>query len=258
MDVKDEQKSWAPLDEYSLASRLSYFLWSSMPDDELLNLAGQDRLRANLHAQVERMLGDVKSHNFIEDFSGQWLQTRNVLNWSIVEKAVLDREGIRSFQPMLTPAIRQAMVNETTMFFNRVVHEDRSILEFIDSDYTYLNEDLAKYYKIPSVTGPEMRLVQLTKDNHRGGVLTQGSMLLVTSNANRTSPVKRGVFVLDKFLGLRPHDPPPNVPGLEDASKSIKDHEPTFREMLELHRADVLCASCHKLMDPIGSGTGKL
>ena len=115
-----------------------------------------------------------------------------------------------------------------------------------------MNEDLAKYYKINGVTGPEMRLVQLTKDNHRGGVLTQGSMLLVTSNANRTSAVKRGVFVLDKFLGLRPHDPPPNLPGLEDAGKLIKDHDPTLREMLELHRADALCASCHKLMDPIG------
>ena len=197
-----------------------------MPDDELLSLADHNQLRENLPVQVQRMLADEKSRNFIEDFSGQWLQTRNVLNWSIVEKAVLDREGIRSFKPVLTPAIRQAMVDETTMFFNRIVHEDRSMLEFIDSDYTYLNEDLARYYKISGVTGTEMRLVSLTKDNHRGGVLTQGSMLLVTSNANRTSPVKRGVFVLDKFLGLRPHDPPPNVPGLEDASKSIKDHDP--------------------------------
>ena len=201
---------------------------------------------------IEWMLASEKLHRFVEDFSGQWLQTRNVLNWSIVEKAVLDREGIRSFRPVLTPAMRQAMVNETTMFFNRIVHEDRSVQDFIDSDYTYLNEDLAKFYKINGVTGPEMRLVQLTKDNHRGGVLTQGSMLLVTSNANRTSAVKRGVFVLDKFLGLRPHDPPPNLPGLEDAGKLIKDHDPTLREMLELHRADALCASCHKLMDPIG------
>ncbi len=252
VDLKGEQKRWALIDEYSLASRLSYFLWSSMPDDELLSLAGHEQLRANLPAQIQRMLASEKSRSFIEDFSGQWLQTRNVMNWSIVEKAVLDREGVRSFKPVLTPAIRQAMVDETTMFFNRIVREDRSTLEFIDSDYTYLNEDLAGYYKIPGVTGKEMRLVSLTKDNHRGGVLTQGSMLLVTSNSNRTSPVKRGVFVLDKFLGLRPHDPPPNVPGLEDASKSIKDHDPTFREMLELHRADTLCASCHKLMDPIG------
>jgi hypothetical protein len=251
-ETHDAEHRWAPVDEYSLASRLSYFLWASMPDDELLDMARRNELRANLPAQLERMLASEKSHRFVEDFSGQWLQTRNVLNWSIVEKAVLDREGIRSFRPVLTPAIRQAMVNETTLFFSRIVHEDRSVQDFIDSDYTYMNEDLAKYYKISGVTGPEMRLVQLTKDNHRGGVLTQGSMLLVTSNANRTSAVKRGVFVLDKFLGLRPHDPPPNLPSLEDASKAIKDHDPTFREMLELHRADTLCASCHKLMDPIG------
>ncbi len=191
-ETHDAQPRWAPVDEYSLASRLSYFLWASMPDDELLDLARRNELRANLPAQLERMLASEKSHRFVEDFSGQWLQTRNVLNWSIVEKAVLDREGIRSFRPVLTPAVRQAMVNETTLFFDRIVHENRSVLEFIDSDYTYLNEDLAKYYKINGVTGPEMRLVQLAKDNHRGGVLTQGSMLLVTSNANRTSPVKRG------------------------------------------------------------------
>jgi hypothetical protein len=198
------------------------------------------------------MLAHEKSRNFIESFSGQWLQTRNVLNWSIVEKAVLDREGIRSTRPLLTPAIRQAMVDETTMYFRRIVQENRSVLEFIDSDYSYLNEDLAKYYQIPGVAGPEMRLVKLTKDHHRGGVLTQGSTLLVTSNSNRTSPVKRGVFVLDKFLGLRPNDPPPNIPALEAAGAAIKDRDPTFREMMELHRADVLCASCHALMDPIG------
>ena len=167
--MKGEQKRWAPVDEYSLASRLSYFLWSSMPDDELLSLAGHDQLRANLPAQIQRMLASEKSRSFVEDFSGQWLQTRNVMNWSIVEKAVLDREGIRSFKPVLTPAIRQAMVDETTMFFNRIVHEDRSTLEFIDSDYTYLNEDLAGYYKIPGVTGKEMRLVRSRKTTIAAG-----------------------------------------------------------------------------------------
>jgi hypothetical protein len=146
------------------------------------------------------------------------------------------------------------MRDEATMYFARILKEDRSVLEFIDSDYTYLNEDLAGYYGIPGVTGAELRLVKLPEGNPRGGVLTHGSTLLVTSAANRTSAVKRGVFVLDAFLGLRPHDPPPDIPGIEQASAKITDHEATFREALELHRQDPLCASCHKLMDPIGFG----
>ncbi len=233
---------------------MSYFLWSGMPDDELLNLAAKGELRKNLEAQIKRMLGHKFAGQMIENFSGQWLQTRNVLKWTIVETEVLKREGKPPSKPLLTDAIRRAMKDETTMYFARIVKEDRSILEIIDSDYTYLNEGLAGYYGIPDVTGPEMQLVSLPKDSPRGGVMAQGGILLVTSGANRTSAVKRGVFVLDNLLGLRPHDPPPDLPTLEEAADKIKDHEPTFRESLELHRKDALCASCHKLMDPIGFG----
>ncbi|MBC8003035.1 MAG: DUF1588 domain-containing protein, partial [Opitutaceae bacterium] len=177
-----------------------------------------------------------------------------VMKWTIVEPEVLKREGKTAGKPMLTDEIRQAMKDETTMYFARIVKEDRSLLDIIASDYTYLNEGLAGYYGIPGVQGKEMQLVKLPEDSPRGGVMTHGSVLIVTSGANRTSAVKRGVFVLDNILGLRPHDPPPDVPGIEQAANKITDHEPTFRESLELHRQDPLCASCHKLMDPIGFG----
>jgi mono/diheme cytochrome c family protein len=245
---------WALIDEYSLASRLSYFLWSSMPDDELLNLAAKGELRKNLGVQVKRMLNHKFASRLVENFSGQWLQTRNVMKWTVVEAAVLKREGKTAPRTLLTDEIRQAMRDETTLYFARILKEDRSVLEFIDSDYTYLNEGLAGYYGVPGVAGSELRLVKLPDGSPRGGVLTHGSTLLVTSGANRTSAVKRGVFVLDTFLGLRPHDPPPDIPGIEQASAKITDHEATFREALELHRQDPLCASCHKLMDPIGFG----
>ncbi|MBC8003641.1 MAG: DUF1592 domain-containing protein, partial [Opitutaceae bacterium] len=188
---------WSLIDEYSLASRLSYFLWSSMPDDELLNLAGKGELRKNLDGQIKRMLNHKFAARMIENFSGQWLQTRNVMKWTIVEPEVLKREGKTAGKPMLTDEIRQAMKDETTMYFARIVQEDRSLLEIIASDYTYLNEGLAGYYGIPGVQGKEMQLVKLPDDSPRGGVMTHGSVLIVTSGANRTSAVKRGVFVLD-------------------------------------------------------------
>ena len=248
------QEPWSLIDEYSLATRLSYFLWSDMPDDELLNLAAKGVLRKNLNAQIKRMLAHPSAGRMIENFSGQWLQTRNVMKWTIVEKEVLKREGKTAPKPLLTDDIRQSMIEETTMFFARIVKEDRSILDIIDSDYTYLNEGLAGFYGVPDVQGPEMQLVKLPADSPRGGVMTQGGVLMVTSGANRTSAVKRGVFVLDNILGMRPHDPPPDIPSIDKASAKIKDHEATFRESLELHRQDPVCASCHKLMDPIGFG----
>ncbi|MBC7819970.1 MAG: DUF1592 domain-containing protein [Planctomycetaceae bacterium] len=247
-----EGLAWGLIDEYSLASRLSYFLWSSMPDDELLELAREGQLRANLKAQVARMMADDRFDAFVENFSGQWLQTRNVQDWTIVESAVLAREGIRSRTPVLTNGVRRAMQQEATMYFADVFKKNKSLLDFIDSDYTFLNAELAEYYGIPGVVGTEMSLVALPEGSPRGGVITAGSTLLVTSTTNRTSPVKRGVFVLDNFLGMRPHDPPPNVPSVEASGSEITDHEPTFREMLELHRQDPACASCHALMDPIG------
>jgi hypothetical protein len=141
---------------------------------------------------------------------------------------------------------------ETEMFFAGIVRENKSVLDLLDSDYTYLNERLAKHYGIPDVKGTQMRKVQLPKDSPRGGVLTQGTTLVVTSNPTRTSPVKRGLFILDNVLGMPPPPPPPDIPELEDAERTFKDRDPTLREALEIHRSKPLCSSCHSRMDPLG------
>ncbi len=283
------------VDEYSLASRLSYLLWSSMPDEELLRLAGAHELRENLHAQVARMLKDKRSAAFVRDFVGQWLRTRDIETIPLEVRSVLAREdkfdpdaarnrqrfrelndkpegqltsaegeelkNIRatfrrlSRQPLraeMNDDLRQAMRQETEKTFDYVLSQDRSLLELLDSDYTFLNERLAKHYGIPNVTGDEMRLVKLPADSPRGGVLTQGSVLGVTSNPTRTSPVKRGVFILDNILGTPPPPPPPNIPILEDAAKGLTNHVPSLRETLAAHRENVLCSSCHNRMDPLG------
>ncbi|HWX21732.1 MAG TPA: DUF1592 domain-containing protein [Candidatus Binatia bacterium] len=282
------------VDEYSLASRLSYFLWSSMPDDELFRLAREHKLRANLAAQVARMLADPRSYALIRNFTGQWLQARDVESVEIDARSVFARE--RKIDPemerlrarfrelrnrpeeSLTPAekeefakvraeffqkfgrsrleltgeLREAMRQETEKCFEYVVRQDRPVTELLESHYTFLNERLAKHYGIEGVTGKEMRLVTLPADNPRGGILGQGTFLLVTSNPTRTSPVKRGLFILDNVLGMPTPPPPPNIPPLEDAAKDIKDHEPTLRETLALHRSQPLCSSCHNRMDPLG------
>jgi hypothetical protein len=287
---------FAEVDEYSLASRLSYFLWSTMPDSELFDLATRRELRKNLDAQVKRMLADSRSGQFIQNFTGQWLQLRDVAGIDINARAVLardsgelrDRERRRqrfrelddipedkrtpeqkaelrelterrrqSFrQPQfeLDSELRYSLRQETERCFAYVLHEDRSILELIDSDYTFLNQKLAKYYGLTNlnVTGSEMRRVSLPAGCPRGGVLTDGSVLIVTSNPDRTSPVKRGLFVLDSILGTPAPPPPANVPALEVAEKDFKDHEPTLRESLAVHREKPMCASCHSRMDPIG------
>jgi len=282
------------IDEYSLASRLSYFLWSSMPDDELLRLAGEHKLRANLSAQVARMLTDDRSKALIRNFTGQWLQARDIDSVEIDPRAVLAREQkiepefeqrrarfreLRNrpeenltpaekdeltrlrqefrerfgrFRIELTEELRQAMRQETEKCFAYVVREDRPVTELIESHYTFLNDRLAKYYGIEGVVGNEMRLVNLPEDSPRGGILGQATFLLVTSNPTRTSPVKRGLFILDNILGMPPPPPPANIPPLEDAAKDIKDHEPTLRETLALHRSQPLCSSCHNRMDPLG------
>ena len=144
------------------------------------------------------------------------------------------------------------MRRETEMFFGHIVKDDRDVREMIDSDYTFLNERLAKHYEIPNVEGNEMRLVKLPPESPRGGMMTQGSVLIVTSNPTRTSPVKRGLFVLENFIGAPPPPPPADLPPLEEALKSVKDHEPSLRETLEIHRAKPLCSSCHNSMDPLG------
>jgi len=281
------------LDEYSLASRLSYFLWSTMPDRELLDLAARGELRRNLPAQVNRLLADRRSEQFVENFVGQWLLARDVEGISINERSVLARdsgqdreqEKIRarftalrdipaeeltpeqkqeldeiraSFRRRRGPLVelngelRRAMRRETEMTFAYVLQENRGIAELIDADYAFLNERLAKHYGVPDVTGDELRKVALPPDSPRGGVLTQGSVLVVTSNPTRTSPVKRGVFLLDQILGTPPPPPPADIPDLEEAEKAFTDHEPTLRETLELHRSNSLCKSCHDRMDPLG------
>ena len=245
------------IDEFSLATRLAYFLWSTMPDDQLLDVAERGELRKNLAAQVKRMLADGRSQELIENFVGQWLQARDVEGISINARAVLRRDGVEIPRrtpnpPELEGEVRRAMRMETEMFFGGIVREDRSVLELIDSDYTYLNERLAKHYGIPDVKGTQMRKVQLPKDSPRGGVLTQGTTLVVTSNPTRTSPVKRGLFILDNILGMPPPPPPPDIPELEDAERTFKDRDPTLREALAIHASKPLCNSCHSRMDPLG------
>jgi uncharacterized protein DUF1592/uncharacterized protein DUF1588/uncharacterized protein DUF1585 len=270
----------APVDEYALASRLSYFLWSSMPDKELMQLAEQGQLRKNLDQQIKRMIKDSHSEAFVQNFVGQWLQVRDVEGIPINEQAVTAREdedlrklldSIRNaksdterraiFRQLrdrpkieLDGALRRDMQREAEMLFAHIITDNCSVLDLVDCDYTFLNEKLAKYYGIPDVQGNEMREIKLPKDSARGGVLTLGAVLVVTSNPDRTSPVKRGLFVLDNILGSPPPPPPANVPLLEDSEKEFKDHQPTSREVLEMHRKEALCSSCHSRLDPLGLG----
>jgi mono/diheme cytochrome c family protein len=276
------------VDEFGLASRLSYFLWSSMPDEELFRLVEQGRLREQFPAQVERLLKDQRANEFISNFVGQWLRARDVRNVSIDPVAVFGhqkeyeellqqfrsrrgrrgqetpeqeresqrvRERFREFralQDKMNDETRQAMRRETELCFEHIVREDRSLLELIDADYTFLNERLADLYGIPDVRGSDMRRVSLPADSPRGGVLTQGTMLVVTSNPTRTSPVKRGLFVLENLLGTPAPPAPDNVPLLEDAADQFGGREPQLRELLAKHRESALCASCHARMDPLG------
>ncbi len=246
----------APLiDEYSLASRLSYFLWSSMPDDELLALAGKNELRNNLHAQVRRMLADARSAAFTANFTGQWLEARDVVHMPIDARRVADDEQIRQIRSLGGAGIRQTRVDmqrEVSSYFDYILGHDRDIIEFISSDYAFLNERLANYYGIPDVKGDEFRKVQLPPHSPRGGILTMGATLIVTSNPTRTSPVKRGLFILDNVLGFPPPPPPPGVPALEEARGKFKDGIPTVREQLAAHRESPACAACHDRMDPLG------
>ena len=225
-----------PVGEYELASRLSYFLWSTMPDDELRALAAKGGLRRDLDAQVRRMLADPKSDAFTRNFAGQWLTTR---------KLAYVAPDPKEF-PGFDEDLRSAMTRETELFFEAVLRENRNILDLLDADFSFVNERLAKHYGIEGVAGPEFRRVKLPPN--RGGVLTQASILTLTSNPTRTSPVKRGKWVLDQILGTPPPPPPPDVPSLPDE----KQLTGTLRKVMEQHRANVLCASCHQRMDPIG------
>ncbi len=233
-----------PISEIELASRLSYFLWSSMPDDELLDLAEAGKLNASLDAQVDRMLADPRSAAFAENFAGQWLETRNL----DVVKPDPDKF------PAWNAELRDAMKQETSLFFDYVLRENRPVSEFLNADYTFLNERLAKHYGIEGVTGPEFRRVDLsTQPNgvQRGGVLSQAGVLTVSSYPSRTSPVIRGKYVLQNILGTPPPPPPPDVPALDEAAVGAIL---SIREQMEKHRADPVCASCHSKMDPLGFG----
>jgi hypothetical protein len=316
-----EERQFPLIDEHALASRLSYFLWSSMPDEELLRLADNGELRKNLPEQIERMLEDDKSDELVENFAGQWLRSRDVEHVTIDPIAALGKqeefERIRSefrrlrdgrrgrrrgrdrdrdrrreeeqenandtpeerakreeeekrrneareklfaefrrfgeLRDLFNGELRRAMRRETEMYFEHIVREDRSLLELIDSNYTFLNGRLAEHYGIDGVEGRDMRRVELPEESLRGGLLTQGTLLAVTSNPTRTSPVKRGLYILENILGTPPPPPPAaGIPPLESAADQVKDHEPTVRELQEIHRRDPLCHSCHARMDPLG------
>jgi len=240
-----------PIDEFALASRLSYFLWSSIPDDELLRLAGEGKLRANLRAQVDRLLKDEKSKRLITNFVGQWLQARDVDTLSFNERSLLGEKDLEKARRIFNGRLRQSMRLESEEFFAHILRENRPAVELLTANYTYLNEPLAEWYDIKGVKGDQMRKVEVPVEKHRGGILSQATFHLVTSNPTRTSPVKRGLFVLENFLATPAPPAVPDVPPLEASAKGEKKNLP-LREILKIHAEQKLCASCHARMDPIG------
>jgi hypothetical protein len=230
------------LDDFELASRLSFFLWSSIPDDELLAAAERGDLRdpAKLESQVQRLLADPRSDEFVRNFAGQWLYLRNL-------DAVVP---VQSVFPDFDDTLRQSLKRETELFFASIVHENRSALDLLRADYTFVNERVARLYGLPNVKGNHFRRVTLPSDNPRRGLLGQASILTVTSYPDRTSPVVRGKWILENLLGTPPPPPLPNVPKLvptDGAGVTL-----SMRERLAAHRASPTCASCHSLMDPLG------
>jgi hypothetical protein len=233
------------INDIELASRLSFFLWSSIPDDELIKLAGQGRLQdpVVLDAQVRRMLKDPRANELVRNFAGQWLYLRNLDSAS---------PGIEDF-PGFDDNLRQAFRRETELFFESIVREDRSILDLLTADYTFADERLAEHYGIPNVYGSQFRRVTLGPDSPRRGLLGQGSILTVTSLATRTSPVARGKWILENILGTPPPEPPPNVPPLEKTGEGdTAGALSTLRKRMEAHRNNPACSGCHRIMDPIG------
>jgi len=229
------------IDDLALASRLSFFLWSSIPDDQLLTMASQGKLKdpVVLQQQVKRMLADRRSNALIANFAEQWLFLRNL------KTAAPDLEAFPDFDDNL----RRAMKEETTLFFDSIMREDRSVLDLLNADYTFVNERLARHYGMPNIYGSQFRRVKVPSDARRG-LLGQASILTVTSYPNRTSPVERGKWILTNLLGVPPSPPPPNVPPLQENSENGKPR--SLRERMEQHRKDPVCAGCHKSMDPIG------
>ncbi len=238
-----------PIDDLSLATRMSYFLWGGPPDEELMAIAEKGELREKLEEQIDRMIGEEwRLRVGVENFVGQWLKTRDVQHVAIDVKHVL---AYRQDEKVFQWPVRQAMKDETLTMFRYLIEQNRPIEELLNADYTFLNEDLAEFYGIDGVKGKEMQKVDLPADSHRRGILTHGSVLLVTSNPTRTSPVKRGLFILENLLGTPAPPAPPNVPSLEE-SKSGDMKDASLRQILEQHRKDPACASCHQRMDPLG------
>lgn len=241
-DSQPENPAAHPITEYQLATRLSYFLWSTMPDEPLLDLARRGQLTANLEAQVRRMLRDPRAEALTENFALQWLQLRRLANHEV------DETTFKRWQP----ALKASMLTETRLFFSEIVREDRSVLDLLDGDFTYVDRALAEFYGIQPPGGvPEngFRRVSLA-GTARGGLLTQASILTVTSNPTRTSPVKRGKWILEQLLGDPPPPPPPNVPSIDDRGRA--ELTGSFRQRLIQHRADARCANCHARMDTMG------
>ena len=228
--------------DLELASRLSFFLWSSIPDDELLDLAARATLHqpAVLEQQVRRMLGDSRSHAIVDNFVGQWLLLRNL--------PALGPDPYKD--PDFDESLRWALRRETELFFESIMREDRSVIDLLNADYTFLNERLARHYGMPFVHGDHFRRVTLPDGSVRGGLLGQGSILSVTSQPNRTSPVVRGKWILENILGVSPPAPPPDVPELDEPERVAT--AVTMRARMAAHRANPACASCHRMMDPLG------
>lgn len=280
-------ESYPLIDEYALASRLSYLLWSSMPDQELFDLAAAGKLRSSLDKQLTRMLSDEKSSAFIDGFVSQWLRTADIEKVQIDSLAAFglredyDRhreefgelrriddpseeqqerlqtlraefDKVRKYRDLFGAETRSAMRQETQLLLEHVIRRRRPLNEIIDPGYTFVNEHLAKLYELEGVTGKQMRRVKLPANSKRGGILTHGTMLTVTSNPTRTSPVKRGLYVLENILGTPTPPAPPNVPELEQSKDRFGGREPTLRELLAVHRESSLCTSCHSRMDPLG------
>ncbi|HTN77004.1 MAG TPA: DUF1592 domain-containing protein, partial [Pirellulaceae bacterium] len=256
LDDPSQKAAMQPLNEFQLASRMSYFLWSSQPDDELLALAEANQLSANIDAQVRRMLQDPKASSLVQNFAMQWLQIQRLSTFAPDNKLF----------PQFNEQLRTAMLQETELFFASIMQENRSVIELLDADYTFLNEPLARHYGIADTNGnwmgqkPERpagqpirgeQMVRVTlQGRSRGGLLTQASVLTVTSNPTRTSPVKRGRWVLEQLLGAPPPPPPPNVPELPADEQAAAGA--SLRQRMEAHRKNASCAGCHAKMDPLG------
>ena len=250
----DEGEGPVPIDEFSLASRLSYFLWATMPDDDLRALASRGMLREQLAPVVDRMIRDPRSEAFVASFAGQWLRVRDIETAPFSLKRIMeiaDEKGDGRAQRHFDEKLRPAMRMETELLFAHVLRNGRPATDLLLGRETFLNADLAAHYGIPGVEGDSMRLVELPRGIRHGGVLAHGSVLAVTSTPSRTSPVKRGLFVLESLLGTPAPPAPPDIPSLEVSAKRAGEGA-SMLEVMRIHRQDAACAACHARMDPPG------